>query len=335
MKGLKGSEIFEELKNVLGESALSHAAVKNWVAEFKRGRTSVHDEYRSGRPKSVTTPEMISKVHEMILQNRRLKLSEIANSVSISKERIHHILSEKLHMKKLSARWVPRLLTLDQKRIRMQDSQHCLNRFQRNKVDFLQRFVTTDETWVHHYTPESKIQSKQWTEAGCSAPKKAKAVKSAGKVMASVFWDAKGILMIDYLPRGQTITGDYYADLLHKLQECIQQKRPGLARKKIIFHQDNARVHTCVKAMAKINELHYELLPHPPYSPDLAPSDFHLFPKLKNFLGGRKFETNDAVIAAVEEYFAGLEETHFMEGITALERRWTKCVELKGDYVEK
>lgn len=232
MKGMKGIGIYEELKNVLGECALSHATVKNWVAEFKRGRTSVQDEARSGRPKSATTPEMVSKVHDMVLADRRLKLSEIADTTGISKERVHHILSEELNMKKLSARWVPRLLTHDQKRIRVQNSEECLDRFQKNKADFLRRFVTTDETWVHHYTPESKIQSKQWTESGCSGPKKAMAVKSAGKVMASVFWDASGILMIDYLPKGKTINGEYYANLLDKLHQCIHQKRPGLAKKK-------------------------------------------------------------------------------------------------------
>lgn len=87
--------------------------------------------------------------------------------------------------------------------------------------------------------------------------------------------------------------------------------------------------------MAQINELKYDLLPHTPYSPDLPPSDFYLFPKLKTFLGGQKFAINDEVIAAVEEYFAGHERNHFMEGIIALERRWIKCVEVHGDYVEK
>jgi len=63
-----------------------------------------------------------------------------------------------------------------------------------------------DETWIHHYTPESKQQPKQWTEAGCSARKKTKSVPSAGKIMALVFWDAEGILFIDYLEKGKTIT---------------------------------------------------------------------------------------------------------------------------------
>jgi hypothetical protein len=60
----------------------------------------------------------------------------------------------------------------------------------------VRRFITTDETWIHHYTPESKQQSKQWTEASCSAPKKTRSVPSAGKFMASVFWDAEGILLL-------------------------------------------------------------------------------------------------------------------------------------------
>jgi histone-lysine N-methyltransferase SETMAR len=134
------------------------------------------------------------------------------------------------------------------------------------------------ETWIHHYTPESKQQSKQWTEAGCSAPKKTRSVPSAGKVMALVFWNAEGILFINYLKKGKTITGKYYSNLLTRLDGKIREKRPGLQMKKIIFHQDNAPTHKSVLAMGKLRDLHYELLEHPPYSIDLAPSDFCFFP---------------------------------------------------------
>jgi hypothetical protein len=92
-----------------------------------------------------------------------------------------------------------------------------------------------DEIWIHHYTPESKQQSKEWTEAGCPAPKKTRSVPSAGRVMASVFWDAEGILFIDYLERGKTITREYYANLLTRLDEKIREKRPGLQKKTIII----------------------------------------------------------------------------------------------------
>ena len=87
--------------------------------------------------------------------------------------------------------------------------------------------------------------------------------------------------------------------------------------------------------MGKLRDLHYEWLEHPPYSPDLAPSDFCLFPKLKFFLAGHRFSSNQEAIAAVEGYFADLTKNHYRDGLMALEHRWNKCIILKGDYVEK
>jgi len=86
--------------------------------------------------------------------------------------------------------------------------------------------------------------------------------------------------------------------------------------------------------MGILRDLHYELLEHPPYSPDLAPSDFCLFPKLKLFLAGQRFSWNQEEIAAVEGYFAALAKNHYRDGIMALEHRWNKCISLKGDFVE-
>jgi hypothetical protein len=82
---------------------------------------------------------------------------------------------------------------------------------------------------------------------------------------------------------------------------------------------------------SKLRDLHYELLEHLPCSPDLAPSDFFLFPKLKLFLAGQRFSS----IAAVEGYFADLTKNQYRDGIMALEHRWNKCISLKGDYVKK
>jgi histone-lysine N-methyltransferase SETMAR len=106
-------------------------------------------------------------------------------------------------------------------------------------------------------------------------------------------------------------------------------------KKNITFHQDNAPAHKSVLAMGKLRDLHYELLEHPPYSPDLAPSDFYLFPKLKLFLAGLRFSLNQETIAAVEGYFADLTKNHYRDGILALKHRWNKCIGLKGNYVEK
>jgi len=264
---------------------------------------------------------VIEKIHRIVMEDRRMKMRDIVEIIGISVGGVHNILHEKLEMKKLCARWMPRLLTIDQKRMRKDVSEQCLSMLKRNPQNFWRQFVTVDETWVHHYTPETKQQSKQWIAPGESASKKAKAVLSAGKVMATVFWDSEGIIFIDYLQKDQTITGEYYTILLNRLDEELRTKWPRLARKKVFFHQDNARVHTCIVAMAKLHELRFELLPHSPYSPDLAPCDFILFPNFKIWLGGKRFSSDEEVIAAVDEYFQGLESSYFSEGIKKLEHR--------------
>ncbi|KAJ0183454.1 hypothetical protein K1T71_001430 [Dendrolimus kikuchii] len=126
----------------------------------------------------------------MVLDDRRIKVREIAEVMNMSKERVYLILNQHLDMRKLSARWVPRLLTLDQKRVRINIFKALLAQFRRNKSEFWHRLITVDATWIHHYTPETKIQSKQWAAKREPAPKKAKTVFSDGKVMATVFWDS-------------------------------------------------------------------------------------------------------------------------------------------------
>ena len=264
--------------------------MKRWVAEFKRGRQSLEDDPRPGRPVTVATPEMVNKVHDIVMTDRRVTERYIASTVGISQERVHSILTEDLEMRKLSARWVPRLLTVDQKHTRRTLSRTNLNLFEEDPANFLKRFVTMDETWVHHFTPEAKQQSKQWKHPGSPPPKKAKTVPSAGKVMATVFWDADGILLIDYLQNRQMINSTYYASLLTQLREKIKIKRRGKLTKGVLFHQDNAPVHKSVITMAAIHDCGFKLIEHPRYSPDLAPSDYQLFQKLKTANSGTRFQ---------------------------------------------
>ena len=155
--------------------------------EFRCGRISTSDAERPGRPKEMTSQKMIDKIHDIVLNDRRLKVREISETVNISVGCVWHILHECLGMRKLSARWVPRLLTADHKRARVVASEQCLGMFQCNSKEFLWRYVTDDETWMHYYMPGTKNQSKMWTGPGESAPNKAKTVSSAGRVMATQY----------------------------------------------------------------------------------------------------------------------------------------------------
>ena len=114
--------------------------------------------------------------------------------------------------------------------------------------------------------------------------------------MLSVWWDFKGIVYFELLPRNQTINSNVYCLQLMKLDKKNKEKRPELAtRKGIIFHQYNARPHTSLVARKKLLELGWKVMPHLLYSPDLAPSDYHLFRSLQNHLNVKTFDSNEAV----------------------------------------
>jgi transposase len=122
VKGFTPNEIHSKFIIVYGDSSPSFLTIQKWAAEFKRGCTSLEDDPREGLPKSATTPEIIEQVQDMVLDDRRMKVCEIAETIGISKECVGYILNQELDMKKLCARWLPSLLTVDQKRTRMKIS---------------------------------------------------------------------------------------------------------------------------------------------------------------------------------------------------------------------
>ena len=154
---------------------------------------------------------------------------------------------------------------------------------------------------------------------------------SAGKVLASTFWDAQGILFIDYLEKGRTINSKYYIPLLFHLKEEIA-KNWSQMKKKVFFHQDNASCHKSI--MAKLHELHFKLLLHPLCSPDLAPSDYWLLADLKRILQGKRFDSNEQVILETEVYFEAEDKSFYKKGAKLLEKHWNLCITL-GDYVDE
>ena len=228
-------------------------------------------------------------------------------ALGISHGSVSTILHDPLGMRNLTACWVPKCLSDEQMATRASVCSALLKRF-KSKDDFLLCLVTVDETWVHYYEPETKAQ---WVGPGFPRPKKFKTQPSVGKVVATVFWEAKGIIMLDFLPKRSTITGVYYANLLDQLRTPIREKCQGKLSKGVLLQQDNARVHTCKVAMDAVERNGYELIQHPSYSPDLAPSDFFLFPNLKKDIRGLHFRSDEEVVTAVEECVNGKDPDFF------------------------
>jgi len=137
--------------------------------------------------------------------------------------------------------------------------------------------------------------------------------KSTGKVLASIFWDQDGILLIDYLPKVQTINN--YSFLLVQLKDILKEKHHG----KVLFLHDNALAHRALATRKKLAYLSFHCLDHSPDSPDLAPSVYHLLPGLKKQLNGGHFLSDSEVIAAAETWLDGQHSEIFLSGLQNLE----------------
>jgi len=198
-------------------------------------------------------------------------------------------------MRKLSAKWVPKCLNMDKKCQSCHSSEKSLEFFRRDPNNFLSRLVTMNETWLYHYDPETKQKSMEWRHSFSPRPQKFRVQKSARNILSSIFWNQDGILLIDYLPKGHTINEQYYSFLMVQLKDILKEKRRGKFTKGVLTFHDNALAHGALATQKKLAHLGFQCLDHPPYSPDLAPSDYHLFPGLKKTIESSPFFVRRAV----------------------------------------
>jgi len=159
-------EVHVILTEILGEHAPSYATVKNWVAHFKCGDFSNCDAPRPGRPKTVTTPEIIDQIHELCLEDRQISAKSIVEQLGISREQVGSIIHEDLDMRKLSAKLGPKCLNADQKHQRCQSSEQLLEFSWHDPNDFLSRLVIMDKTC---YITMTWRQSKNQWNGGIAA----------------------------------------------------------------------------------------------------------------------------------------------------------------------
>ncbi|GFV67630.1 histone-lysine N-methyltransferase SETMAR [Trichonephila clavipes] len=191
--------------------------------------------------------------------------------------------------------------------------------------------VTGDEKWT---TYDNIVRKQSWSKRGEAAQTVTKPGLTARKVLLCICWDWKGIIYYKLLPYCQTLNSDLYCEQLNRLKLTIDQKHLELAnRKGVVFHQDNARPHTCVVTRQKIWKLGWKDLMHPPYSPDLAPSDYDVFPALQNFLSDKKLGSEEDCENRLLEFFANKDQYFYERGIIKLSLKWQQIIQQNGAYL--
>ena len=228
---------------------------------------------------------------------------------------------EDLTLKKVCARWVPHILTEDQKRQRVLCARKLIQLLEPNGHKRREDVIAGDETWIYFYGIPNKRQNMMWVaEPTEDEPRPVVARKGfqSKKRLFTIFFNCEGPVLVDMLPEKTTLTGTYYRqNILPGVIQDIEQKRPTTGVKDVLLHHDNASPHKAKIVKHYLEEQGLQVFPHPPYSSDLAPCDFWLFPTLKERLAGREFYRMQDLTKAVfselrsiprEDYAAAMEK---------------------------
>lgn len=223
-------------------------------------------------------------------------------------------------------KWVPYRLSDLNKATRFVAALGLQERHQAGNLN-LDQILTEDEKWVLYV---NVVRKREWRKRGERATPTAKLGLHPKKVLLCFWWDTEGPVHWELLQQGQTITAEIYCEMLDRVSEALAEKRSY--RQNTIFLQDNARPHTARITQQKLAQLGWEVLEHPPYSPDLAPSDYKAFLSLQNWLNGKEFATEAELRQSIQDWVDSRSAGFWVMGFVDLPNRWEKVIEYEGDY---
>lgn len=311
----------DRINDRLGESTVSHTTVGRWFQRFAAGNISLMDDDRSGRPIEMEDGELL----DYLRNHSNASTREMGQALGRSNSTIHDRLLA-LGYRRVLSRWIPHQLSASNRAARVSICQSLLLRLEQE--NFLANLVTGDESWVLY---KNVTRTAHWLPYGEEPPVQPRPETHGRKVLLCCWWDAQGMLYWELLEEGQTVTAQVYIRQLLQLAAVIQEKRPG--RMEVCLLHDNARPHIASATHRQLVDLGWNTIPHPPYSPDLAPSDFHLFHSFKEHLRGHNFRDFDHLESELARFFEGQSADFWERGILALPERWRRVINLDGEYI--
>jgi histone-lysine N-methyltransferase SETMAR len=306
---------------VYGEGSASRTTCYRYFNRFRNGDKTLEDEERPGRSSEFDEKALLVLVSD----NPRQSTRELAEQLGSSHMTVERHLKELGFVNKLGT-WVPHQLTLDNRQQRVSICNCLLSRFP--PQDFLHQIVTGDEKWVLYIDHTRK---RQWVPRDAEPEPEPKGDLHPKKQMLSVWWDFQGVIYFELLPPNTSVTADLYCEQLQKLRDALRNKRPGRGKVRLLV--DNAKPHIAKVTRQTLEKFRWEVVPHAPYSPDLAPTVYHLIRSLQNHLRGKKFDNQEQLKNFLETFFKSKPEEFYFNGITDLPRKWVQVVDNNGAYV--
>ena len=211
-RNIDSKQIFNELCGIYGPQTISVRTVFRWVKAFKAGKFSVEDDTCPGRPKTSVTKANIAAVKIVVEQDasNRMSVKDIASCTGISEGSVQTILKKRLDLRKVCARWVPHLLTEEQKTQRLKCALELLKTYKGCNSRVISNLLTGDETWVHMFELQRRADNKQWKRKDQKHPCIANRTISSKKMLYAIFFNSSGVVVQVPCPSGYTVTGQFY-----------------------------------------------------------------------------------------------------------------------------
>lgn len=327
-KNLSNEDIIAELQNTYGDNVYSQSSIYFWIGEIRRGRTDLFNIPSPGRPVDDQIDTLIQKELEndpfisarMIARRTRFAISTITTH-----------LHKSLKMKNVLFRWVPHLLTEQQKKIRVELSIEILKQLEiarKNKFKFI---LTGDESWFEY----AYVNQRMWVLQEDTGQILTAPTDIQKKIMVTIFVNGDGLQFIDIKPHGVKINAEYFlCNIIQKLENLNVTNEAKNQKQKMLLHYDNAPSHNAKMVTDYLTKTTFRKVPHPPYSPDLAICDFGIFGTAKYSMQGKRFATEVELFSELLKFFKEKPKEFYFSLFESWIERLHKCIDIDGDYVE-
>ncbi len=333
--GYTGTETVDKVRRVFGRSAYARSTIFNWHKAFKTGRTKLGDLVRPGAPQRARTRRKIRQCKVLVDGKKNVCVDKLSWTLGISQGSTYRLLTKDLKLKKKAAKLVPHRLTEAQCRKTRFFCQDFLRRT-RWFPGFLNWVLMTDEAWFYLMETGTKQENMQWLSAEENRPQVARRPRNCKKLMVIPFFDRRGLLHVEFY-QNQTINQTLFRLLLEEVWEHVRVQWGNYLwwnRHKYLLHMDNAPAHSGDMVKWCMENLEWRRLPHPPYSPDLSPCDFFLFPLLNKRLRAREFGDLTLLKLAIERELGDITVEQWRRCFRDWVRRCRKCLAFNGGYFE-
>jgi histone-lysine N-methyltransferase SETMAR len=307
-----------------GRQAPSRSLIYKVYAELKNGEFTLTGTHAGG-----TCPswELLLSIEDRITEFPCISLRKLSTEFNVSRNCVKLALVSYLNYQKKHFRWVPHVLNPEQKLARVAAAKQMLQILENDEINAFEHILTLDETWLPFYLEQESM----WVPASTTSPTKVKMENRKEKMMLTVAWNAEAFILVKGVERGRTVTAEYFQQeiLLPLWKYYYQTKDTSI----YWIHFDNASPHTAETTQDLLKAMGLNVMPQPPYSPDISPCDFYLFGRVKREMRGRKHMTPEETQADFEGI---LNSITFQERIDVMEEwisRLKKVIETGGEYV--